>query len=267
MTWLLKLKKKLLLTLYPYSKVTSILRGPLKGYKYCVSELGWAPIFGRWEPGLQNIFSNIVKKESVVYDLGANIGIHTMLFSKLVGENGKVYAFEPLEDNIEEMNKNLKANNITNVNIAKYAVTKNAGELSFKIGKHPSQGSLQGIGCESGEIVTVPTISLAHFIEQGNDKPDFLKVDVEGEEYNALASFEGHFAAILPTIIVELHTQEQCQKVCEFLSRYGYEIYRIGNDTTSLKHLVQVKMFRASKLEKSSMWGTVVAFHPSKSIF
>ena len=54
------------------------------------------------------LFKNIIKPGMRVLDLGANIGFYTVLFSKLVGENGKVFSFEPDVKNYEYLEENTK---------------------------------------------------------------------------------------------------------------------------------------------------------------
>src|SRR6266516_3967353 len=86
---------------YPLGSQATIQRGPLRGCRYMVSEqAGWSPILGRWEPEAQQVYSQLVSRNEVVWDLGANTGIHTLLFSQLVGEGGTVVAFEPLPVNV-----------------------------------------------------------------------------------------------------------------------------------------------------------------------
>ena len=68
-------------------------------------------------------FKQIIKRGDTVIDLGANIGLHTLLFAKLVGEFGHVFAFEPDTGKFEILSKNVKENKHENVTLVQKAVS------------------------------------------------------------------------------------------------------------------------------------------------
>jgi tRNA/tmRNA/rRNA uracil-C5-methylase (TrmA/RlmC/RlmD family) len=70
-----------------------------------------------WEPFETHIASTELNQGDVILDLAANIGYFTSLFSKLVGEQGKVFAFEPNPDNFALLQRNVEVNNCTNVTL------------------------------------------------------------------------------------------------------------------------------------------------------
>lgn len=80
----------------------------------------------------------------MVLDIDANIGIHTLLFSKLVGQQGKVIAFEPNKLNLKRLKFNLSLNNIKNVQVVEMAVGDTIGsseifevsDFSYHLGSH-----------------------------------------------------------------------------------------------------------------------------------
>src|SRR3989344_3364089 len=72
-------------------------------------------ILGVHEPYQTEIIMKNVKRGDVVLDVGANIGYYTLLFAKLVGPEGIVFAFEPDPTNFSILKKNVETNNYTNV--------------------------------------------------------------------------------------------------------------------------------------------------------
>lgn len=262
------LKKKVLGSIWPYGSKARILRGPLKGSRFIVSDnSGWSPIVGRWEPESQALFQKIIQKESVVYDLGANNGIHSLLFSQLTGLNGVVYSFEPLGTNCKEIEINARLNNAKNIRVINAAVSDRSGKMIFHLGLHDKQGSIVGIGVESGKDITVDVITLDEFVASGNLPPDFIKIDIEGAESLALAGFENSFTTFKPVLFIELHTPEQDKKVGEFLLRHEYIAFRLGpgkyEETLRLPDLEKIEDFSLIYPDPRGIWGTILAMHPS----
>ncbi len=90
---------------------------------------------------MQKIMANVIKPGQIVYDLGANNGLHGLLMAPLVGETGMLYNFEPFEENIQEIEENYNLNNITNYRNIHAAVSDRNGMETFVIGDHHKRGS------------------------------------------------------------------------------------------------------------------------------
>ena len=61
------------------------------------------------------IVKNQIKESDIVIDIGAHIGYFSLIFAKLVGNNGKVFSFEPEPENYKILKKNIEINNYQNV--------------------------------------------------------------------------------------------------------------------------------------------------------
>ena len=77
-------------------------------------DTGFSSLLGRWEKDTLIIYKNSIFNGDIVFDLGANFGIHSMYYSKLVQNKGKVFAFEPLESNIKDLETHISINKINN---------------------------------------------------------------------------------------------------------------------------------------------------------
>ena len=130
-----------------------------------------------------------IKKGQTVIDAGAQIGYYTVLFGKLVGPKGKVYAFEPDSRNFEILAKNIRVNKLKNVKAAKVALADFVGTRQFftnPMNRGASSFSSPKVG---GVLVSdVKVTTLDEFFRQtsANRKIDFLKIDVEGAEHLVL---------------------------------------------------------------------------------
>jgi len=71
----------------------------------------------------QLLFSKYVKQGMVVYDVGSNVGFYPLLSSALTGNNGKVFSFEPLPENILFLKKHIELIDLDNVKVIAKAVS------------------------------------------------------------------------------------------------------------------------------------------------
>lgn len=267
-----RIKQTLQKTVWPYGSVGKIVRGHLKGYKFIITEnSGWSPIFGRWEPESHELFKHLVQKGQTVFDLGANNGIHSLLFSHLTGPSGKIYVFEPLPENIDEIKKNCSLNQVGNITIVEAAVGNHDGTVKFFLGLLNKQGSIAGIGRESGKEVEVKLISLKSFINNGNIKPDFIKIDIEGAESDALAGMGELIGSLQPVFFIELHTPEQDRKVGDIFMNQNYTLFRQVSDRNKqelgIPYLEKISDLSLIYPHPKGIWGTIIAIPNNHSFF
>lgn len=145
-------------------------------------------VFGLLEFPSMYWCKRVVKPGMVAVDVGAHIGYYTRLLSKLVGENGKVIAFEPSPENFPVLTQNMYSLPFRNTELYEYAVDdRNAvGQLHISPG-HSNHSLIEGYTDEQG-IVSVKTVTLDAFLEEkGVKQIDFIKIDVEGNEPHVLA--------------------------------------------------------------------------------
>lgn len=255
----------------PEGTTVPILFGPLRGMKIVAGEgTGWAPILGRWEPTAQALFCDLVGAGEVVYDLGANTGLHSLLFTKLVGPGGKVHAFEPLPDNVRAIQVVRDLNQAWNLEVVERAIGDREGQASFKVGRHPKQGSLVGIGCETGLELEVQVTTLDAFVDTSRSPPDFVKIDIEGAESAALRGFERGLDALRPSLLIDLHTPDEDRAVGRALGRHGYQVFRLLSELSrrmvdQTRLLEPVRSLELGWPEPAGVWGTIVAVHPARA--
>jgi FkbM family methyltransferase len=143
--------------------------GPLKGLWVENDPSPHFPTFrvlGIEEVMNQILFERLLGEGDTVYDVGANVGIHTLLFSRLVGPKGKVYAFEPFPQNLDRLRANLDLNKIENVEVIASAVSRRSSRERFLPGPDVSTGKLADVsdGVNHPGALEVQTVSLDDFI-------------------------------------------------------------------------------------------------------
>ncbi len=171
----------------------------------------------------QQIYKFINKSEyPVIIDCGANIGISTIYFA-IAYPNARVYAFEPDNTLFEILHQNIQDNKLQHVALFNEAIWIQDTHISFSNkGSEASQIDI------SGESETkVKAINFANFLTQF-DKIDFLKIDIEGAEYEVVK----HCAESLnktENLFLEYHgTSSDTHKLIELLSivkRAGFKVY------------------------------------------
>lgn len=141
---------------------------------------------GIHEPFETEVVKKEVKEGDVVLDIGAHIGYYTLIFARLVGEKGKVFAFEPAPDNFALLKKNVGINGYQNVILEQKAVSNKTAKIKLyfeeeNVTDHKIYNSPDG-----HESIEIEAIRLDDYFENYNGKIDFIKMDIEGAEWMAL---------------------------------------------------------------------------------
>jgi FkbM family methyltransferase len=150
-------------------------------------------------PELNWIKDNCIKPGDVVIDCGANHGFSTVLFAKWAGPQGKVYAFEPSGHNMAILKENLRLNGITNVICHQVAVGAASGTVA--ISSHPNASVVVDATADHS-LEKVSLVRLDDVLEA--ETPNFLKLDVEGFEQEALKGAR-RLLTSAPRLDLELH--------------------------------------------------------------
>jgi FkbM family methyltransferase len=196
----------------------------------------------------RRIISELVRVGDVVADVGANIGYYALMFSRLVGESGKVICFEPEPDNLRELHRNLKHNFLTHVRVTESAVGDVAGECTFARG-------INGTVCENGEgDIVVDMVSLDSVIQH---KINFLKVDVEGYEGHVLAGAERLIREHRPVMFVEVHPsmltpQYSVEDIVSFVGRFYSNVEICGVEDSGFRAKVSSRYFGRPVIRRTS---------------
>lgn len=154
----------------------------------------------------------LIKPNYTVIDIGGQAGFFSTMASKIVGNNGKVYVFEPSKSNFNELIKNVKLNNLKNIVAHNLAVSKSEGKLKFFISEE-NVGAHSLLNDANKRFTEVKSTSLKKiFCENNLKKVNFLKMDCEGSEYEILLESPISTLKKIDTIILEQHITHYTKK-------------------------------------------------------
>ena len=179
--------------------------------------------YGEFSGDETELFRTIVSPGMAVLDIGANIGVHTVALSALVGSAGAVHAFEPQRLIFQTLCANLALNGRSNVFTHHAAVGAAEGRLLVPSldpdGSH-NYGGLSLAGAQQGEAV--PMLSIDGL---GLDVCHLIKIDVEGMETEALQGAAVTIARLRPMLYVENDREARSAELIDLIQSYGYRLY------------------------------------------
>lgn len=141
---------------------------------------------GVFEAQETELIKRKVEPGDVVLDLGANIGYYTLILARLVGPEGKVYAFEPDPTNFALLEKNLRANGYENVELVQKAVSNKNKKLRLYLSEE-NRGDHRLYDSHDGRaFVEVESVRLDDYFQGYGGRVDFIKMDIQGSEGGAL---------------------------------------------------------------------------------
>jgi len=193
--------------------------GQFVHFDFCVN------LFGQYEePPV------IVEKRDIVIDCGASIGVASLLFAQKAGKEGKVIAIEPEEKNYQVLEKVSKLNEgkVAPIIPLKVAVYKEDCWLELNVGTHPGAHALSTYYDERKAFLLnttekVQALKIDTLVESlGLERVDFIKMDIEGAEVDALLGAEETIKGFKPKLaICTYHRPTDPVEIRKILLKYN----------------------------------------------
>lgn len=202
---------------------------------------------GTYEAGTLNIIQSCLRRGDVFIDIGANIGLMSLVASIAVGEEGVVYAIEPEPNNFRLLKQNVGINGIQNISLHNIGIAASRSKLTIYRNHNANRGtaSFNPNSPEASESAAVEVIPLDELVVQNAlSEVRMLKIDVEGWEMEVL---EGAVQLLChpkaPIITIEYNTAFPIHKeIFEYISSVNnYQVFVLPHANWHTSQLVPVR--------------------------
>ncbi len=171
---------------------------------------------------------HFIKPGMNVIDIGANHGLYTLTFANIIGDSGKVWAFEPTMATAELLRMSIKENRFNNVTLIQSGLSDKAGTAELYTSPNSELNSLskEAVPGEMHETISLKTLD--ECLQEYNwSSIDFIKLDAEGEEDNILKAGIKMLTDLSPLIMFELkHGENVNLPLINRFRSMGYNCYR-----------------------------------------
>jgi FkbM family methyltransferase len=186
---------------FPFSMRNSVLWSPfLKAWFYPEAESAIECMLH--QPDYEPLVWVMPERGSVFIDVGAYIGPYTILAAKAVGATGRVIALEPDPTNRRQLEKNLQLNGISTCTVVPLAVWSCSGRIGWSEAERPDWHR----ACEEASSGAIEATTLDDLVaDHALDRIDWIKMDIEGGEVEALRGAQRTLARFRPALFIEIH--------------------------------------------------------------
>ncbi|MCA9958277.1 MAG: FkbM family methyltransferase [Anaerolineales bacterium] len=210
-------------------QLVKIKRGPIAGYSWrhyqCYQP--WMAL-GSYEPDVANFIFSRLQPSQCFFDVGANAGYFTLIGAKKVGPKGKVIAFDPVPQNVKTIQEQVALNDLKGFCwIESLAISSFNGKTKLTIPDRNANAHLTNIEAphvksSNHSIIEVECVTLDDYITN-HESPDFIKVDIEGAEVEALRGAV-KLMRKAPEWLITAHSAELADEVVDLLKAANYQI-------------------------------------------
>ncbi len=182
--------------------------------------------------------TKVCKKDMTIIDIGAHLGLMSVIMAKLIGNNGKVLSYEPTPKTFILFKKIISLNKFTNVIIPyNMAISNFKGLVDFFVDENEGSNANSLVGRKDknrvSEKIQVNTLDNI-IIDLKLQKLDLIKIDAEGSELDVLNGAVNTISKFKPIIILALHppliinNKHNIADIYDFIIKYNYEIVLNG---------------------------------------
>ena len=193
-------------------------------------------VFREYERDEIECLEQLIRKDDVCIDVGANIGIFSLFMARKAW-NGQVIAFEPLALNRDLLSANAALNGVNNIEVCDCVLSDVVGGLSFSVSEDPGYSSIRPTDRKREAFsLNAQSNTLDNLFREERQRVDVIKVDVEGAELLVLQGGETLLSTpqLRPrALLVELNAQNQSvynyepEDVVKYMDTLNYSAYPV----------------------------------------
>jgi FkbM family methyltransferase len=187
---------------------------------------------GVWERRATFTIATLLRPGMTVLDVGANMGYFTLTFAKLVGETGKVVAFEPTAWAVAKLRRNIDLNRFANIEVEKMALSDAPANREITASERAFKASWTFSGDQRPGTERVRFLPLDTFVrETGLAAVDFVKIDVDGNEYRVILGARETLRTHRPIMLLEIGrmtmdvVEDRPEDLVALLTGLGYSFF------------------------------------------
>ena len=197
--------------------------------------------------------SESCKPGAVIIDIGAHIGLFSIIAAQVTGKLGKVYAFEPAPNTYALLQKTIVINHEEQViETFQKAVGKENGKITFFVSKNQADNSNSLVNYKEDRTlhgIDVAVTTIDNFVKEKNiTRLDFIKIDVEGAEFDTLQGAAETLKNLKPVCIVAIHPEpiaakgDKLEDIYDFIISCNYRITLDKKDFSKAALLVNTEL-------------------------
>ncbi len=196
-------------------------------------------IFEGFEKDEIEFMTKVLREGDTLIDIGANIGLFSLIGSKIVGNSGRVISFEPSPITYARITENIKLNNFENIDARNIGLSDKQGKLTLNISENGFDAWNSFAGGNDDKFQKVVEVDVSTLDEElkNTDKNNisFIKIDVEGWEKFVLEGGKEILQNYTPTVMIEFTESNTfsagyfVQDLYDIMVNLNYKWYRYEN--------------------------------------
>lgn len=217
----------------------------IRNYGFSVeNSVFWAGLTGEWEAASMKLWIELVKDAEVIFDIGANTGIYSLV-AKSLNPESKVYAFEPVKRIFEKLEYNNRLNQYDIVCFDSAASNADGTATIYDLPTDHLYSVTINKNLNAPDVAVIPTIvktiRLDSLIKETKiDRLDLIKLDVETYEAEVLEGLGEYLDKFKPTMLVEVLNDEIGGRIEVLLAGKGYLYFNIDEDSGSVRRVEHI---------------------------